>query len=134
MAIPSNISELHRCLGMVNQLSKFSPELAEKSKPLRELLSTKNEWGESQTVTFNEIKQLLISDQVLALYKLPTTVASDAAKYVLGAVLKQKQADGDWRPVAFASRALSATEKSWTNEPRTCHALVYWTIHNSFIT
>ena len=80
MAVPSNISELRRFLGMVNQLSKFSPKLAEKSKPLRELLSTKNEWtwGESQTVAFNEIKQLLISAPVLALhdYKLPTTVAS----------------------------------------------------------
>ena len=117
MAVPSNISELHRFLGMVNQLSKFSPELAEKSKPLRELLSTKNEWtwGESQTVAFNEIKQLLISAPVLALYdyKLPTTVASDASKYGLGAVLKQQQTDGDWRPVAFASRALGATEQRY---------------------
>ena len=44
MAVLSNISELRRFLGMVNQLSKFSSELAEKSKTLRELLSTKNEW------------------------------------------------------------------------------------------
>ena len=41
MAVPSNMFELRRFLGMVNQLSKFSPELAEKSKLLRELLSTK---------------------------------------------------------------------------------------------
>ena len=117
MAVPCNFSELRRFLGTVNQLSKFSPELAEKSKPLRELLSTKNEWtyGESQTVAFNEIKQLLISAPVLALYdyKLPTTVASDASKYGLGAVLKQQQTDGDWRPVAFASQALSATEQRY---------------------
>ena len=117
MAIPSYISELRRFLGMVNQLSKFSPELVEKSKPLRELLSTKNEWtwGDSQTLAFNAIKQLLISAPVLALfdYELPTTVASDASKYGLGAVLKQKQADGDWRPVAFASSALNATEQMY---------------------
>ena len=116
MTVPSNISELRRFLGMVNQLSKFSPELAEKSKPLRALkLSTKNEWSwsESQTVAFNQIKQLIISAPVLALYdyKLPTTVASDAPKYGLGAVLKQQQTDGDWRPVAFVSRPLSATEQ-----------------------
>ena len=107
MAVPCNVSELRLFLGMFNQLSKFSLELAEKSKPLRELLSTKSEWtwGESQTIAFNEIKQLLISAPVLALYdyKLPTTVASDASKYGLGAVYKQQQADGDWRPVAFAS-------------------------------
>ena len=44
MAVPSNVSELHRFLGVVNQLFKFSPELADKSKLLRELLSTYNEW------------------------------------------------------------------------------------------
>ena len=117
MAVPSDISDLCRFLGMVNQLSKFSPELAEKSKPFRESLSTKNEWtwGESQTVAFNEIKQLLVLAPILALYdyKLPTTAESDASKYGLGAVLKQQQADGDWRPVAFASRALNATEQRY---------------------
>ena len=57
-------------------MSKISPELAEKSKPLIKILNTKHEWtwGESQTVADNEIKQLLISASVLALndYKLPT--------------------------------------------------------------
>ena len=36
-----------------------------------------------------------------------------ASKYGLGAVLKQQQTDGDWRPVAFASQALSATEQRY---------------------
>ena len=40
-AVPSGVSQLRQFLEMINQLSKFSPELAEKSKPLRELLSTK---------------------------------------------------------------------------------------------
>ena len=44
MREPQNISDLRRFLGMVNQLSKFSPQLAEKTKPLRDLLSTKNQW------------------------------------------------------------------------------------------
>ena len=36
---PSNITKLRRILGMVNQLSKFSPRLAELIQPMRELLS-----------------------------------------------------------------------------------------------
>ena len=36
-----SVSELRRFLGMVNQLGKFSPNIAELSKPLRELLSAK---------------------------------------------------------------------------------------------
>ena len=34
MQQPSNITELRRFLGMVNLLIKFSPQLAEKTKPL----------------------------------------------------------------------------------------------------
>ena len=39
-----------------------------------------------------------------------TTVTADASSYRLGAVLTQKQSDGSWRPVAYASRALTNTE------------------------
>ncbi|KAL5474581.1 hypothetical protein EMCRGX_G026549 [Ephydatia muelleri] len=37
---PKNIAELRRLLGMVNQFGKFSPHIAEITKPLRELLSS----------------------------------------------------------------------------------------------
>lgn len=43
MKEPSNVSEVRSFLGMVNQLGKFIPGLAEKDKPLRDLLSKKNQ-------------------------------------------------------------------------------------------
>ena len=54
MEAPKNVSELRRFLGMVNQLGKFSPHIAELSQPLRELLSTKHSWiwGSSQEQAF----------------------------------------------------------------------------------
>ena len=47
MDTPQNVSDVRRFLGMVNQLGKFVSNLAEKTKPIRDLLSTKNEfhWG-----------------------------------------------------------------------------------------
>ena len=39
MEAPTNISELLRFLGMVNQMGKYLPNLAQTSKPLRDLLS-----------------------------------------------------------------------------------------------
>ena len=42
MKPPQNITELRRFIGMVNQLEKFSPNLAELTQPLRELLSKRN--------------------------------------------------------------------------------------------
>lgn len=41
---PTNVTEIRRFLGMINRLSKFSPNLAEKTKPLCELLSKKTQW------------------------------------------------------------------------------------------
>ena len=44
MAEPTDIHELRRFLGMVNQSGKYIPNLAELTHPLRELLSKKNAW------------------------------------------------------------------------------------------
>ena len=57
-------------LGMINQLSKFSPDLASKTKPLCDLLSTKKQWvwGPSQQKAFTEAKTELGSPKILVLY------------------------------------------------------------------
>ena len=117
MREPQNISDLRRFLGMVNQLSKFSPQLAEKTNPLRDLLSTKNQWlwGSSQQQAFRTIKEELSSSRILALYdaKRNTRVSADASSYGLGAVLMQQQPTGEWKPIAYISRALTATEQRY---------------------
>ena len=40
MSPPSNVPELRRFMGMVNQMGKFTPNLADLTQPLRELLHT----------------------------------------------------------------------------------------------
>ena len=87
------------------------------SEPLRALLSTKNtwNWSDNQRRILNSLKAELSSDRVLALYHpdRETIVASDASSYGLGGVLLQKQARGDWKPVIYASRTLTATEQRY---------------------
>ena len=113
MKQPSNISELRRFLGMVNQLGKFSPNIAELTKPLRDLLSVKNNWvwGSSQTDAFNKVKDELTSPPVLAWYNpaAETKITADASAYGLGAVLLQKQ-NNEWKPIAYASRSMTEAE------------------------
>ena len=41
---PENVTEVRRFLGMANQMSKFIPNLAETTQPLRELLIKGGHW------------------------------------------------------------------------------------------
>ena len=101
---------------MINQLSKFSPHLADQVKPLRDLLSLKNEWlrETAQESAFAEVK-MLQSPEVLARYNpsYETMASADVSSYELGAVLRQKQPNGDWRPITYISRALTNAEQKY---------------------
>uniref|UniRef100_A0A3Q3BQL4 Reverse transcriptase/retrotransposon-derived protein RNase H-like domain-containing protein n=1 Tax=Haplochromis burtoni TaxID=8153 RepID=A0A3Q3BQL4_HAPBU len=114
---PSNISEDRQFLGMVNHLGKFLPHLAEKTRPLRDLLKKSNlwSWGPQQQQVFDGIKKELTTPPGLALYdpSAETCVSADSSSYGLGAVLLQRHADLRWKPVAYASRALGATEQRY---------------------
>ena len=113
MEAPRSVSDLRRFLGLVNQLGKFSPNIAELTQPLRELLSSKRTWlwGPDQEKAFAGIKEELVKPATLTLYD-PTAevkISADASSFGLGAVLLQQEG-GDWKPVAYASRSMTPTE------------------------
>ena len=113
---------------MVNQLSKFTPNIASLTKPLRELLSTKKSWCWShfQDEAFEKVKMELMKTSVLALYSpdANSKISSDASSFGLGAVLLQQQAD-KWRPVAYASWAMSDTEQRYLQIEKEVLSLVW---------
>ena len=116
MKPPQNVSELRQFLGMANQLGKFSCGLSELTKPLRELLgkNTAWQWEKAQLEAFEETKKELCKPTVLAFYDptLPTKVSADASSFGLGAVLLQEK-DSVWKPVSYASRSMSETERRY---------------------
>ena len=67
MKAPVDVSELRRFLKMVSQMGKYIPNLAQTSKPLRNLLSKDSAWiwDTAQNYAFKEIKEKLVSTPAL---------------------------------------------------------------------
>ncbi|XP_044166137.1 uncharacterized protein K02A2.6-like [Acropora millepora] len=112
---PSTVTELRSFLGMLQYYGKFLPNLSTLLHPLNNLLREGVSWSwqpECQEA-FESAKELLQSAKVLAHYdvNLPIKLACDASSYGIGAVLSHVMPGGQERPVAFASRTLSASEK-----------------------
>ena len=128
MKTPTNVSELRQFLGMANQSGKFSPNLAQLTQPLRELLAKKNTWvwNTPQESALKAIKQELTAPTTLALYDpaADTKISADASAYGLGAVILQKQAN-NWKPIAYASRSLSETERRYAQIEKEALAIAW---------
>lgn len=126
---PKNTSELKSFLGMVNYYRCFVPGTSSVLEPLNSLLKkgVRWIWGVKQAKAFNEIKQELVSDRVLAHYnpEFPTIVTCDAGPLGLGAVLSQRQPDGKERVVAYASRALSKAETNYAQIQKEATSIVF---------
>ena len=123
------VGDIRRLLGMTNQLGKFSPNLANMTKPLRDLLSKNSQWcwDEPQRCAFEDVQREISQRPVLALFDphRPTTVSADASSFGLGAVLLQKQDDGEMRPVAYASRSMTPTEQRYAQIEKEALAITW---------
>lgn len=130
---PSNVQELRSFLGMVNYYGKFIPHLSTVLAPLNSLLQKDVSWGWSKGCqdAFNKCKTALMSSTVLAHYDvtLPIKVAADTSAYGIGAVLSHVYPDGSERPVAFASRTLSSSERNYAQLEKEALSLIFAVKH-----
>ena len=104
------------------------PNLASNSSLRQQLLvkDAKWEWTEEHTKQFHDLHLLVTNSPVLKYFdqNLPVKLSVDANKSGLGSVLLQLHKD-DWHPVAFASRALSKTERRYSQIEKETLAVVY---------
>ena len=72
---------------------------------------------------------MLFQDRVFTHFNpdLPVVVACDSSSYGMGAVLSHRMPDGSERPVAYASRSLTQTEKKFAQIEKDALGL-YWDV------
>ncbi len=112
MPEPKCRKELKGFEGMLGWLRKFLPELSEYLNAFRHLQKAHTAWTWTKTEVFDRIKDALRRIQPLMAIKPgePFALAADASAYGLGAALTQTDAEGNDRPIFFASRLMNDHE------------------------
>ena len=126
---PRNVTEVRSFIGLVNYYGKFIPNLATTLHPLNQLLHRDRRWHWSKECAkaFKAAKEGVASSSVLVHYNptLPVKMAGDASAYGVGAVISHVMPDGSERPIAFASRTLTDSEKNYSQVEKEALSLVF---------
>lgn len=111
---PKDKTELKRVMGMINYLDSYVENLCTIISPMSDLLKddTAFYWGPDQTSAFEKVKSLLTEAPTLAFYKRnsPIVVSADSSRVGLCAAIYMQEGK-ELKPIAFASRTLTESEK-----------------------
>lgn len=120
--VPTTVTELRGFLGLTGYYRKFVRDYGVIARPLTNLLRKGQfAWGEEAENAFNELKKAMTSTPTLALpdFSAPFIIQTDAFGEGIGAVLSQ-----NGQPIAYMSRSLGVTKKSWSTYAREMLAIV----------
>ena len=141
MAPPQTYTGIRQFLGATGYFRRFIKGYARIAKPLNDVLSGTNSklkgcfvrLPPSAIVAFQELKMKCMTAPVLAFanFKEEFQLETDASGDGLGAVLSQRQEDGLWHPVAYASRGLKGGETCYHSSKLEFLALK-WAITDQF--
>ena len=123
--IPKTVGEVRQLAGILSYYRRYIKNFAKTAKPIYDLLTTTGKdgqppsktpihWRREQQLALEELVEHLSNPPIMAYpdFSKAFTLHTDASKDGLGAVLYQNQ-DGVMRVIAYASRALSPTEKKY---------------------
>ncbi|TPX36791.1 hypothetical protein SeLEV6574_g08003 [Synchytrium endobioticum] len=126
--VPTNAKEVRAFLGYVNFYRPFCRNLSLVAKPLFDLttLKKKFQWGEEHDNAFTTIKQLLTEDVPLMFPKEsePFYLFFDASDLGVGAVLQQKDGQGNLRPLEYYSKKWNGAEYNYSTPDKELYALI----------
>ena len=122
MQAPQTKWELQSFLSMVNYLGEFIKGMSQLKHNMKLLLKKDVlfQWTESHKANFQKRKESISSNASLMYFDTskPVSLEVNASQVGLGAVLLQEDSQGRTRPVAYASKALTASETRYANIER----------------
>nr|XP_054759939.1 uncharacterized protein K02A2.6-like [Lytechinus pictus] len=126
---PKNVTELRSFLGMVQFYSRFLPDLASVLAPLHKLLQKEQkwEWSKAQPEAYEKCKRMLTSDALLVHYdnRRELKMSCDASSYGVGAVISHVMDNGEKKPIAFASRTLTKSERNYAQIEKEALGIIF---------
>ena len=129
MPEPQNQSELRSFLGMVQYYDRFIPGLATNCAVLNDLLQKNSKWNwtSEHTGAIETVKTSLTSVDTLTHYdpSLPLSLACDASPVGIGAVIFHTFPGGKEKPVAYASRKLTAAEQNYAQIQKEALGIIF---------
>lgn len=108
--VPVTKKNVRQFLGKINFYNKYIVNSSSLLEPLHNLLRKNSEfiWTEQCQNSFEEVKTHLCSQPILAIFDpaLDIIIETDASGEGIGAVFKQRQENGEIKPVAYFSKKL----------------------------
>ena len=131
---PSNTQEVRSLLGLANYTSKYIPDFATITAPLRELTkkNAKFEWNNLHQEAFEKVTNALSSEPCMAYFDKDkeTFVIVDASPVGVSGILAQKPRHSEnHKVVAYASRTLTNVEQRYSQTEKEALAIVWAVEH-----
>jgi len=127
MRSPNSVKEVQQLLGRLTALSRFVPRLAERTRPIVQLLrkGKKFAWDDQCEEIFKQFKEFLTSPAVIQKPRpdYPILVYLAVSEEAVSAALVQ-ETEGEERPVYFVSRTLHSAETRYQMIEKVALALV----------
>jgi hypothetical protein len=128
---PTTKKLLRSFLGLCNYFRAYIPNFADVAYPLTELTKQKQSsritFNQTETDAFVKLKNLLGSAPILVTpnYELPFYIFCDASEKGAGCVLFQKDSNGLYRPIAYASKKFTPTMTRWSAVEREAYSVIF---------
>ncbi|XP_064389549.1 uncharacterized protein LOC135337548 [Halichondria panicea] len=128
---PQTKKDVRAFLGLVGYYRKFTPNFADIAVPLTDLTRKKKPekviWTGECDQSFIALKETLLKHPVLEVFdpNKQFLLQTDASERGLGAVLSQRDSEGQENPIAFASRKLQPRERNYATIEKECLAVVW---------